>query len=275
MGLNLRRIATTLLFTTALLGLQGRREERRTVQDREGRPRQRHHDRHGHRDALRRHHRPGRQPGLRHHLPALRRLQQPGEEGPDPRRARPDAVPGAGRAAPGRRHQGAGRGGQRADHLRPPEAADDAASRRRRNSTRPRRAYDGGARPGRSRPGPRSARPRRTSATRRSSRPSTASSSTAQYDVGQTVAASFQAPTLFPSPRTSPRCRCRPTSISPTSDGSRSAQIARFTVDAYPERGVPRAHLPDPPQRAGQPERHHLPGDHRSRRIPRDGCVRR
>src|SRR6185503_10466670 len=44
-----------------------------------------------------------------------------------------------------------------------------------------------------------------------------------QVDIGQTVAASLQAPTLFMIARTSPRCRSTPTSTRPTSGGCRRA----------------------------------------------------
>ena len=69
------------------------------------------------------HHGPGRQPGLGDHLQALRRLQQPGEEGAAPRRARSHPLPADGGAAPGRRHQIEGRRRQHPAHLQPPEAA--------------------------------------------------------------------------------------------------------------------------------------------------------
>jgi hypothetical protein len=41
-------------------------------------------------------------------------------------------------------------------------------------------------------------------------------------------------------------------------------QIARFTVDAYPTKNSA-THLPDPLQRAGEPERRHVSGHPRGR----------
>ncbi len=99
--------------------VQRQRQQKRTIPDGKGRPRDRHHDRDRHRNAVRRHHRTSRQPGIGRHRPALRRLQQPRHQRPAPSRARSDAVPAAGRTAPGRRHQITRRSCQFKDQLRP------------------------------------------------------------------------------------------------------------------------------------------------------------
>ena len=86
-----------------------------------------------------------------------------------------------------------------------------------------------------------------------------------QYDVGQTVAASFQAPTLFQIAQDLTKMQVQADVDQSDIGRVQVGQIARFTVDAYPEdefRGrISQIRYNAP----GQPERRHLPGDHRSR----------
>ena len=160
--------------------------------------------------------------------------------------------------------EGEGRRPQHGDRAAPPEGALRPAARR-----------PGGSRPGAGElrlrrggggPGAGGARAvaRRTCATARSSRRSTASWSTAQYDVGQTVAASFQAPTIFTIAQDLTKMQVS-ADVSESDIGHVQGRAAGALHGGRVSRpGVSRHDLPDPPERHGQPERRHVPGHHRA-----------
>ena len=77
-------------------------------------------------------------------------------------------------------------------------------------------------------------------------------------DIGQTVAASFQTPTLFSIAQDLTRMQID-TNVDEADIGRvRVGQTVQFTVDAYPDTTVPREGIGDPERAHNGPERRHL-----------------
>ena len=86
-----------------------------------------------------------------------------------------------------------------------------------------------------------------------------------EYDVGQPVAASFQAPTIFTIAQDLTKMQVS-ADVSESDIGMcKVGQPVRFTVDAYPDQTFRGTIAPDPAERDRQPERRDVPGHHRRR----------
>ena len=232
------------------------------------------------RDRLGDRHRAGGQPGVGADPGLVRGLQRSGEEGAAHRAHRSRSLPGRRGAVQGqlRRRQGVLRQGPRQPdprraQLRPRAGALRAEPRR---AGRPRHGRGGG---GSSRADVETAEASMLQARAgldqavlnlsytRITSPIDGIVISRNIDVGQTVAASFQAPTLFTIAQDLTKMQVD-TNVAEGDVGKIHEKMeATFTVDAYPRADLPRNRPAGPRQRHHDPERRHVRRGHRRRQL--------